>query len=107
MQVFPLAQFVKEAKEQPRSLQVGEEKITLRADDLLQSDGLHPSHLGMVMLCAELGKELKDLLGAEHALLQGQFQAPALFKALDLWDDLPEAAGDAVEVGPAKGAIPE
>ena len=89
--IFPMAKFVKQAKETGLELSYGHDKLLhLPPKFLLQTDRLHATRLGMAVLVHQLGHELRTLLGRDHVLLRPDFSLPGLIKTLRLQEELPE-----------------
>lgn len=87
--VFPLSRFTAQAKTETQVLTYGKDELTVSKLSLLQTDRLHATRLGMVVLVHRLGGELERLLGPDHVLVTSDFRLPILVTRLGIEDELP------------------
>jgi hypothetical protein len=87
--VFPLSQFATDARTKTQVFAYGERKVSFPKLSLLQSDRLHATRLGMVILVHHLGQALPKLLTADHPLAKTDYSLPTLVRRLGVEDDLP------------------
>lgn len=91
--VFPLSNFAAEARTRTQVFAYGDRKLSLPKLSLLQSDRLHATRLGMVVLVHRMGKELGQLLGPEHVLVKSDYSLPTLVTRLGIEDDVRTVPG--------------
>ncbi len=89
--VFPLANFVKEAVTKKQTYPFGKGKvIEFPKNFLLQSDRLHATRVGTLVVVLRLAQALQSILPAKHPLLGPKVTFKGLIEAAGLVDDIPE-----------------
>lgn len=87
--VLPLADWVREMRSAKAVLEVGpNNKVAYDSTKLLQKDRLHPSQLGVVMLCSRLTEKLQ---GWVDASLKKQLMFDAKASLEEIGEELPKA----------------
>lgn len=90
VQVFPLANFVKEAVDKEKTYPYGKDKVVFPKNYLLQSDRLHPTRLGALVLVLHLTEALPAILPKDSPLLRTEVTLKGLVEKAGIEGDLPE-----------------
>ena len=89
--VFPLASFVARAVGSTQKYVYGKDEVVFPKNYLLQSDRLHATRLGMLVLVHQLQAQLPAALGKTHPLVLHKTNFKQLVENAGAEDDLPEA----------------
>lgn len=90
VQVLSLAEFVEAAVTKDQTMAFGARQVVFPKNFLLQSDRLHATRIGMLVLVTQLTQLLPQVLAPEHPLLGPRVTLKGLVEAADLESDLPE-----------------
>jgi hypothetical protein len=90
VQVLALAEFVETAVSKDQTMAFGARQVVFPRNFLLQSDRLHATRLGMLVLVTRLTQLLPRLLTPGHPLLGPDVTLKGLVEAAHLESELPE-----------------
>ena len=106
--VFPLARFVQEAVSKKQIYPWGNaQQVTLPKRFLLQSDRLHATKIGTLVVVLRVVEALPGILSATHPLLGPKVTFKGLVEAAKLEDALPEPVALKVRKLPVPRAAPD
>jgi hypothetical protein len=86
VRLFPLSARVQELLQARQEFRLDDRSVLVTARDLLQTDGLHATRLGMAMLASFVAAEIRTLASPEDALHPRVADFPSLVKGLGLAD---------------------
>ena len=95
VRLVPFAKYVKRAVSEPQTYPYGDKKIVFPKYYLLQSDRLHATRLGVVVVTTHVLSALPDALAKDSPLLRHDATLRSLVRALRLEDALPQGSADA------------